>query len=279
MNTTARPPGTRRRRHRSPVVPLALLALLACVSGCSSGREGDAADADDPSTTDSVSGDITVSAAASLTDAFTDMAAEFVAEHPDADITFNFGSSGSLAAQVEQGAPADVIALADTAPMDELERAELLATAPATFARNELVVVTPAGNPAGVAELSDLASAGVVSLCVDTAPCGRYAEQILADAGVTIPATSVSRGTDARATLRAVAEGDAVAAIVYATDALSAADRVDTLALPRGDHPIADCPIAVVAGASDVRLAEAFTAYVLSDAGRAVLEQAGFLAP
>jgi molybdate transport system substrate-binding protein len=163
--------------------------------------------------------------------------------------------------------------------MDELERAGLLATTPATFARNELVVVTRAGNPDGILEVTDLTSAGVVSLCVESAPCGRYADQILSSAGVTLPESSVSRGADARATLRAVAEGDAVAAIVYATDALSAGDRVDTLDLGDPDGPIADYLIAVVAGPSDTELARAFTAYVRSDAGRTVLERAGFLAP
>jgi molybdate transport system substrate-binding protein len=118
-----------------------------------------------------------------------------------------------------------------------------------------------------------------VSLCVESAPCGRYADQILSSAGVTLPESSVSRGADARATLRAVAEGDAVAAIVYATDALSAGDRVDTLDLGDPDGPIADYLIAVVAGPSDTELARAFTAYVRSDAGRTVLERAGFLAP
>lgn len=270
----------RRGRRRARVAPIALLAALAFAAGCSSGTSDTAPD-DDPSTTGSASGTIVVSAAASLTDAFTDIAAEFTEEHPAADITFNFGSSGSLAAQVDDGAPADVIALADTVPMDELDDAGHLATTPSVFARNELVVVTPPGNPGRIDDLADLGTAGIVSLCVETAPCGSYAAQVLAAAGVTIPVTSISRGTDARATLRAVVEGDAAAAIVYATDARAAGDRVDTVDLnvAEQDRPIADYPIAVVDGASNPELAQAFTTYVLSAAGRAVLEEEGFLAP
>jgi molybdate transport system substrate-binding protein len=249
------------------------------VAACSSGTDGESSERSEADATALPSGEIIVSAAASLTDAFTDLAAEFLVDQPDADITFNFGSSGSLATQVREGAPADVVAFADTTPMDELERAGLLATTPAIFARNELVLVTPPGNPDGIGELSDLASAGVVSLCVDTAPCGRFADELLEAGDVSIPATSISRGTDARSTLRAVTEGDAVAAIVYATDALSAGDQVDVIALTAGDQPVARYPIAVVAGASDPELARAFTDYVLSAAGRAVLDDAGFRAP
>lgn len=278
MSATGSPCATRRRRPTA-LGAVTLLAMVAVLAGCSSGPGDATTNGAEPTTTGSPSGEIIVSAAASLTDAFNDIAAGFLRDHPAADITFNFGSSGSLAAQVQEGAPADVIALADTEPMDELERAGLLAATPTVFARNQLVVVTPADNPADIGDVTDLASAGVVSLCVETAPCGRYADEILAEAGVAIPGTRISRGTDARATLRAVTEGDAVAAIVYATDALSAGDRVDTFVLTGDGHPIARYPIAVVAGASDAELAEAFTAYVLSDAGTAMLEDAGFLAP
>lgn len=275
MSATGRPRGTGRRRRASPVA----LLLVAIVAACSSGTDGESSERSEADATAQPSGEIIVSAAASLTDAFTDLAAEFLVDQPDADITFNFGSSGSLATQVRDGAPADVVAFADTTPMDELERAGLLATTPAIFARNELVLVTAPGNPDGIGDLSDLASAGVVSLCVDTAPCGRFADELLEAGDVSIPATSISRGTDARSTLRSVTEGDAVAAIVYATDALSAGDQVDVIALAAGDQPVARYPIAVVAGASDPELARAFTAYVLSAAGRAVLDDAGFLAP
>jgi molybdate transport system substrate-binding protein len=264
--------------------PLALLLAVAgtlalVASGCSSDEDAAA-----PTTTEAVagsdlSGSITVSAAASLTESFTTIQQDFTAEHPDADVVLNFGSSGALSTQIVEGAPAAVAAFADTAPMTTLADADLLDGAPEVFARNQLVIVTTPGNPEGIETLADLADVGVVSLCVDTAPCGRFADQILAEAGVSIPAGNVTRGTDVRSTLAAVSEGDAVAAIVYVTDAAAAGDAVETVEIPAEQNVVADYPIAVVAGSEDRELARAFMAYVLSDEGQAVLADAGFLSP
>ncbi len=279
MTPTTHTGGTPVRRHLTLAV--AVLASLAFVAGC--GSDGEDTSSDEPGsstpTESSVSGSITVSAAASLTDSFTTIRDDFVADHPDADIMINFGSSGALSTQIQEGAPADVAAFADTAPMAALDDADLLAAAPQVFARNQLIIVTEPGNPEVITGLTDLATAGVVSLCVDSAPCGRFADQVLADAGVTIPDTSVSRGTDVRSTLTAVSEGDAVAGIVYVTDAAAVADQVDTVDIPEAENVIASYPIAVVKATTSAGLAEAFQAYVLSDAGQAVLEEAGFLAP
>lgn len=260
---------------------LAVLAALAFVAGCSSSddRSSSGSDAATTGSTQTVSGTIVVSAAASLTDAFTTIKDDFLAEHPDADISINFGSSGALSAQIQEGAPADVVAFADTTPMTALEDGDLLAGAPKVFAKNQLVIVTEPGNPEGITGLADLATAGVISLCVDTAPCGKFADQILDDAGVTVPDTSITRGTDARATLTAVTEGDAVAGIVYVTDATSVADQVETVDLPEADDVVASYPIAVVRATGSADLATAFEAYVLSENGQAVLRNAGFLAP
>jgi len=267
------------RTRLTPAV--AVLAALAFIAGCSSESARTASGDDESATTTgaALSGTIIVSAAASLTDSFTTIKDDFVAEHPDVDITINFGSSGALSTQIQEGAPADVAAFADTTPMTTLRDAGLLAAAPQIFARNQLVIVTKPGNPEGITGLGDLADAGVISLCVDTAPCGKFADQILGDAGITVPAVSISRGTDVRATLTAVTEGDAVAGIVYVTDAASVAPQVDTVDIPEAENVIASYPIAVVAATASGELADAFQAYVLSDAGRAVLEEAGFLAP
>ena len=201
------------------------------------------------------------------------------ADVPDAHVTLNFGSSGALSTQILNGAPADVTAFADTAPMNALAKADLLAAPPEVFARNRLVIVTEPGNPNGIDSLADLATAGTVSLCVDTAPCGKFADRILADVGVTIPTSNITRGTDVRSTLTAVTEGDAVAAIVYVSDATTAADRVDTVAIPEAHDVTADYPIAALGATSSPALARAFEAFVLSEQGRSVLEDAGFLAP
>jgi molybdate transport system substrate-binding protein len=262
--------------HRSLLLVAVTIATLLAAS-CS--PDDDTATSSTSGSTSELSGSIIVSAAASLTDAFTTLQEDFVLEHPDAEVTMNFGSSGSLATQIEEGAPADVAAFADTVPMAALDDAGLLAGTSEVFARNQLVIVTQPGNPSGIEDLSDLAGAGTISLCTDTAPCGRFADQILADAGVSIPTTEVTRGTDARATLTAVTEGDAVAGIVYVTDAAGAAEQVDAVEIPDTLNVVASYPIAVVDGTPATALATAFVAYVLSEDGQAVLRDAGFLAP
>lgn len=258
----------------------ALTALTLVATGCNA--DGDTASSTTTSATaaaPALSGTITVSAAASLTEAFTTIQEEFVAANPDAEISLNFGSSGALSTQIQEGAPADVAAFADTTPMTMLADADLLDGEPKVFARNRLVIVTKPGDPAGIETIADLATAGTVSLCVETAPCGKFADQALADAGVTIPATSITRGNDVKSTLAAVTEGDAVAGIVYVTDATAAGNRVDTVELPEADDVVAEYPIAVVAATDDAALARAFVEFVLSDEGQAALRDAGFLAP
>lgn len=256
---------------------MAALLALVLAAGCSTGDDEPTAETGDAS--GSLSGSIVVSAAASLTDTFTEIGDDVVENHPDVEITFNFGSSASLAAQLRDGAPADVAAFADRAPMGSLDDAGLLARAPSIFARNQLVIVTKAGNPDGIENLADLATVGTIALCVDTAPCGRFADRVLADAGVAVPGSNVTRGTDARATLVAVAEGDAVAGIVYVTDATSRRDAVGTVEIPGSDNVVVDYPIAAVDGTTNSALAEAFVRHVRSAEGQRVLRDAGFLAP
>lgn len=226
-----------------------------------------------------LAGEITVSAAASLTESFTRIGRDFEGRHPGTTVHFNFGSSGTLATQLLAGAPADVFASADTTNMDELVQAKLLDGMPATFASNRLAIVTPPGNPSGIATLADLADHGVVSLCASTAPCGRYADQILSAAHVAIPAERVTRGQNVKATLSAVTSGDATAAIVYVSDAKAAGAQVDSVSIPDTQNVVATYPIATVASSANPRLATAFAEFVLGSTARAVLVEAGFLAP
>ena len=116
-----------------------------------------------------------MSAAASLTGAFRTIKDDFVTANPGANITINFGSSGQLETQIESGAPADVAAFADEATMKKLADKSLLAGPSQIFATNQLVIVTKPGNPKDIKTLADLATAGTISLCADTAPCGKYA--------------------------------------------------------------------------------------------------------
>lgn len=226
-----------------------------------------------------VSGTVTVSAAASLTGAFGKIGADFTAANPAATVTLNFGSSGTLETQIEQGAPADVFASADQADVDKLSAAGRLNGPSVVFARNKLVIVTKTGNPKRVKTLADLANLDVVSLCANTVPCGKYAAQVLRAAAVTIPESKVTRGQDVKATLAAVATGDADAAIVYVTDALSATGTVASVTIPDAQNAIATYPIAVVKSSTDTAEARAFVDYVASTKGQATLKRFGFLPP
>jgi len=271
---------------------MALLVLVvALLAGCGSDSDDGAATttaaeatatAVDSTATPSLEGKITVSAAASLHDAFTAIAADVNETNPDLEIEFNFDSSSTLATQIIEGAPADVFASADEKNMTKLTEADKVDGDSTIFARNELVIVTKPGNPAGIESLADLATAaqdGVISLCGEDVPCGRYAAGALTAAGVTIPETSVTRGQNVTATLTALTEGDAVAAIVYATDALAAGDAVTTIKIPADHNVIASYPIAAVSGSEHADLANAFVEAVLSDAGQQILETYGFLLP
>ena len=256
-----------------------LLALGFVASGCSSDKKSDTATTgtSTASTNAPVTGTITVSAAASLTGAFGTIKDDFVKANPGATITINFGSSGTLETQIEGGAPADVAAFADEATMKKLSDKDLLAAPAQIFATNQLVIVTKPGNPKGIKTLADLATAGTISLCADTAPCGKYAAQILQTAGVTIPTSSVTLGQDVKTTLAAVTDGDAVAGIVYVTDAQSAGSKVDTVEIPAEQNAIAKYPIAVIEATANRALANAFMEYVLGPEGQAVLKAAGFM--
>lgn len=224
-------------------------------------------------------GSITVSAAASLTEAFTEMGEGFEAAHPGVDVAFNFDSSSRLSTQIIEGAPADVYASADEANMTKLTDENLVAGAPQAFVRNKLVIVTKPGNPAGITGPADLADAGVVALCGEEVPCGKWAKQMLDDAGVSIPESSVTRGQNVKATLTAVAEGDAVAGVVYVTDAVPVGEAVGAVEIPDDANPIATYPIGVIAASRNSEVADAFVAFVLSDEGQAVLAAHGFLPP
>ena len=279
----------------------ALLAGLLATSCSSTAKSNSAADTagsgSSGETQSEVSGEILISAASSLTLAFTQISEEFMKAYPEAEITLNFGSSGQLATQIEQGAPTDVAAFADAAPMRELAQAGLIVQPAQVFARNQLTLVTKSAAKSPISSLSDLGDPralgklGTVSLCEKTAPCGKYAEQALLAAGVSIPESKITRGADARSTLRAVTEGDADVAIVYATDALAAAaeprtaSRIDSVPIPEEFNITSTYVMAETTQASNntvtsnKAVAQAFMQYVLSHSGQDLLSEAGFLSP
>jgi molybdate transport system substrate-binding protein len=258
---------------------LSLSLLMVLLTAACSSDDGDSAATTTVAPATKLQGSITISAAASLRDAFTDIADAFSAAHPEVALTTNFDSSSTLATQIIDGAPVDVFASADTSNMDKLTADDLVAGEPEVFARNELVIVTKPGNPEGITELADLADVGIVSLCGAEVPCGRYAGEALDKAGVVIPESSVTRGQNVAATLTAVAEGDAVAGIVYATDATLAAAQIAAVTIPDEDNVVASYPIGVIEASSSASVADAFVAFVLGEEGQAILREAGFLPP
>lgn len=245
------------------------------------GAAGTAQAKDKTTTTSSpkVSGTITVSAAASLTEAFTKMGTDFQKRNPGTTIMFNFGSSGTLATQIQGGAPADVFASADGANMQKLVTGKQVTAEPTVFASNLLTIVVKPGNPKNVKSIADLPNLDVVSLCGETVPCGKYADQILSGAGVTIDPSKITRGADVKTTLAAVTTGDADAAIVYVTDAKSAGSSVATVAIPTWQNAFAIYPIAPIAASTNQDLANAWIKYTVSPAGQRTLQSFGFLPP
>jgi molybdate transport system substrate-binding protein len=219
---------------------------------------------------------ITVLAASSLTGTFTDLAAQFEKDHPGVKVKLAFDSSATLAQQAAGGAPADVLATADSTTMDSAKSA--LSSAPQDFATNVMVLVTPPDDPGGVTAFSDLSSGKVkYVVCVDTAPCGKIAAALLAQDHIT--AKPVSTEVDVKSVLAKVTEGEADAGIVYTTDAVSAGDAVRTVKIPGTDQQTTTYPIATLDQSEQPDLAKSFVDLVLSSTGQQVLEHAGFGAP
>jgi molybdate transport system substrate-binding protein len=263
--------------ERSPLRRCTIvIALLAALAGC--GDDEGVATGPVPGNS-GPAGALTVSAAASLTDAFEEIAEDFEAANPGATITLNLDSSGTLAEQILAGAPVDAFASADLATMGRVADGDLVEGDPEIFARNELVIVTEPGNPGGITTLGDLADVGIIALCGEGAPCGASAGQILDDAGVELAESAVTRGQNARSTLGAVAQGDAVAGIVYVTDALTAGESVETVAIPVERNVVAEYPVAALADSLEPDLARAFVDFVLSAPAGTVLADHGFAPP
>jgi molybdate transport system substrate-binding protein len=235
-----------------------LLAVALLLASCG-GDENDA----------SAAGELTVFAAASLTEVFEELAPE---------ATFNFAGSDELATQIREGAPADVYAAASPRYPNELA-AQGFVIEPAIFATNRLVVVVPADNPAGIESVEDLAAEGVkLVIGAEGVPVGDYTRSILEDLGASDALDNVvSAEQDVKGVLGKVASGDADAGFVYVTDAAAAGDDVQAIELPA--QPLVEYPIAVVTESENAEAAEAFVELVLSEEGRRALQEAGFGVP
>lgn len=221
---------------------------------------------------------IVVFAAASLKQVFTSIGERFTSDNPGADVTFNFAGSAELATQVIQGATADVFASADTAQLDRVAQAGMLAGAATNFAANTLVIVTAPGNPKHVDSFADLTRPGLsVVVCQRPVPCGSATHRIEDAAAVQLhPVSEEPSVSDA---LNKVTTGQADAALVYVTDAMSAGSKVTTVKFQEAAKAVNVYPIAVLKNAPQAALAEKFQAAVTGPAGRGILDRAGFARP
>ena len=266
----------RRLSRWAIAVPVAL--ALAGLTGCGSGDT--ATSGTSASASASAGGgakEVTVFAAASLTGTFTELGKTFEAAHPGTTVKFNFGSSATLAQQITQGAPADVFAAASPATMKTVTDASL-ASAPTTFVRNKLQIAVPADNPAKVDDLKDLTDPKVkVALCAEQVPCGAAAVKALDAAGLKVKPVTLEQ--DVKATLTKVELGEVDAALVYKTDVIASAGKVQGITFPEADKAINDYPIATLSKAPAGDLAKQFVDLVLSPQGKDVLTKAGFEAP
>lgn len=254
--------------HRTLAVLVGTL-LIVGVSGCS--------DADGSDSTSGGSATVRVFAAASLTDAFDEIAESFESDNPGTTVELNLAGSATLREQILAGAPADVFAPADTAHMDTVV-AEGLADAPEIFATNALEIAVPAGNPGGVHGLDDFARGELlVGLCAAQVPCGALGREVLDNAGVA--AAPDTDEPDVRALLTKIAAGELDAGIVYRTDIRAAADDIDGIEITDEVNVVAEYPIAALLDAGDPDAAAAFVDFVLSSDGRDILDSYGFGPP
>lgn len=222
-----------------------------------------------------LSGTLVVFAAASLEGVFTELGEQLEAANPDLTVTFSFAASSTLAQQVNEGAPADVLA---TANVSTMEQAAERAPEPIVFGGNELVIATPAGNSADVTGLDAFADPELVTaVCAAEVPCGTAAAQVFEAAGITPHVSTYTENVTAALTLAVNDEVDA--ALVYATDAAGVAGEVESIAFPESSEAVTWDPIAVLTDSANADAAQAFVDLVLSPLGQAALAAAGFSAP
>jgi molybdate transport system substrate-binding protein len=261
------------------------MALVACGGGSNDDRGST------PTSTlmvEALTGSITVFAAASLTDAFNEIAAEFKRQHGGVEVTFNFAGSSALRTQLEQGARADVFASADAVQMNNAKQSGVVAGGDKIFVRNALVVIAPKGNPAQVRGLADLRRSGLkLVLAAPEVPVGNYARQMLTKASVDpaygaafsedVLKNLVSNESNVKQVVAKVELGEADAGIVYGSDVTpSVAGNLTIVTVPASINVIAEYPIALTKDARNRRVALAFIDFVMSGTGQGILKKWGF---
>ena len=272
--------------HRRTIV-LTVIATAAIVTaaGCTSSKNTSgstptttaAGGAGSPTSAAAVSGTITVLAAASLKEAFTTLAKQFESAHPGSSVKLSFGASSDLAAQINQGAPADVFASASPKNMQQVVSAGG-ASKSTNFAKNVMEVAVPPSNPANVTSVTDLAKSSVkVALCEPQVPCGSVAAEVFKNANITVKPVTLE--PDVKSTLSKVELNEVDAGMVYVTDVRAAGSKVKGVVIPDNINASTEYPIAALTKAPNAAGAQAFVDLVLSPAGEAVLTADGFQKP
>jgi molybdate transport system substrate-binding protein len=259
---------------RRAAVATALFGVLA-LAGCT----GEGAPATSSTTTDDeIGGELTIFAAASLSGAFDELAAQFEQQHPDVEVLpISYDGSSVLATQLIEGASADVFASADERNMTKVVDAQLT-TGAEEFATNTMQIAVAPGNPDRIDGLRALTDDDlIVVMCAAEVPCGTAARTLLDAAGVAL--TPASEEQNVTAVLAKVKSGEADAGLVYRTDIAAAGDAVDALDIEGADAATNVYPLSALADASNPDAAAAFVDFVLSDVGQSVLSDFGFGAP
>lgn len=240
-----------------------LLAVVSCGGGGLGGRGS------------SGRSELTVFAAASLTESFRKMEQAFDRAHPDIDVKLNFAGSSSLARSIIRGAPAGVFASANSQQMRRVVQAGEMAGKPATFAGNRLQIAVPPNNPAGVQGLAAFGKENLdIALCAEQVPCGAASRKALRVAGVTPRADTLEQ--DVKAVLTKVRLGEVDAGLVYRTDVASAGNAVTGISFPAAAKAVNDYQIGIVQGAENAGAGRAFVAFVRSQKGQAIMANFGF---
>ena len=253
---------TRSRRTLAAGVTLALTTLAGC---------GSVPEAATPTT-------LTVFAAASLKTTFTTLGRTFEAEHPGTRVTFSFAGSADLVTQLQQGAPADVLATADTTSMDAAVEDRLVSGTPVPFATNTLEIAVPPDNPARITSFADLSKPGVkLVVCAPQVPCGAAAKKV-EDATNTV-LTPVSEENAVTDVLGKVTSGEADAGLVYVTDVRTAGEQVKGIPFEESRQAVNTYPVATLASGRQADLAGQLVQLVTGSEGRKVLADAGFGPP
>lgn len=236
-------------------------AVLLGLTGCGGGDGSD---------------EVTVFAAASLTEAFTEIAEDFEQANPDTTLRLNFAGSTTLAAQIIRGASAEVFVSANQAQMQRVTEADRAAGEPIVFVQNKLQIVVPKANPGNVDGLAAFGKPELdIALCAEQVPCGAASQQAFELAGI-IPAADTLE-QDVKAVLTKVALNEADAGLVYRTDVASAGGDVTGIDFPEADQAVNDYSIVALNGAPNAAAGEEFIDYVLSAPGKAVLDRFGFI--